>query len=172
LSNFFKFDEGDTNSENIISVDFTNFDSSIVEEVNSMFQGCTSIEEIDFDNFQTSGKIKDMSYMFYNCANLKAIDLSKLITSSVENMNYIFASCKSLRFLDISNFDLTKLTKTDEMFHDLEKLEYINIYNVKENDVFKTAISKLNGKEGLMACQKEETISEVISKCCSMLFSF
>ena len=93
--------------------------------------------------------------MFYNCANLKAIDLSKLITSSVENMNLIFANCKSLRFLDISNFDLTKLTKTDEMFYNLDKIEYINIYNVKKYENFQTAISKLNGKEGLMACQKE-----------------
>ena len=77
LSNFFRditsYNKGDPNSENIISVDFSNFDSSMVEEVNSMFYGCISIEEIDLDNFQSSGKIKDMSYMFYNCANLKAV---------------------------------------------------------------------------------------------------
>ena len=74
MSNFFRditsYNKGDPNSKNIISVDFSNFDSSMVEEVNSMFYGCTSIEEIDLDNFQSSGKIKDMSYMFYNCANL------------------------------------------------------------------------------------------------------
>ena len=62
LSNFFgyfsTFKTGDENVKNIISVDFTNFNSSKVEEVISMFEGCTSIEEINFNNFQTSGKIR------------------------------------------------------------------------------------------------------------------
>ena len=74
-------DEGDANNENILSVDFTNFDSSMVQKVNSMFYGCSSIEEIDFDNFETSGEIEDMDYMFYNCESLKVIELSELKTS-------------------------------------------------------------------------------------------
>ena len=88
LANFFSyrsnFNIGDENNKNIISVDFTNFDSSMVEEVSSMFQGCTSIEEINFNNFQTSGKIKDMSNMFYDCSSLKEIDLSRLVIPFVE----------------------------------------------------------------------------------------
>ena len=172
LSNFFgyfsAYRTGDENVKKIISVDFTNFDSSMVEEVSSMFQGCTSIEEINFNNFQTSGKIKDMSNMFYDCSSLKEIDLSKLVIPFVEKMEQIFANCNSLKFLDLSNLNLGKLNNANLMFNSLVNLEYINIYNVKSNDVFKTAISNLNGKKGLMACQKEEIISEVISKCCSL----
>ena len=172
LSNFFRdiaaYNKGDASSKNIISVDFTNFDSSKLEEANCMFYGCSSIEEINFDNFATSGKIKDMSYMFYDCTNIKAIDLSQLVSSSVENTKFMFANCKSLKFLDISNFDLATTADVDEMFNSLDKLEYINIYNAKANEPFKTALSKLNRKEGLMACQREEIISGVISKCCSL----
>ena len=172
MPNFFRdisnYNKGDPNSKNILSVDFTNFDSSNIEKVNSMFYGCTSLEEINLDNFQTSGKIEDMSYMFYGCTNLKLIDLSKLITSSVENMNLIFSGCNSLKYLDISNFDMTKLTNADEMFNGLDRLEYINIFNVKTGEEFNQAISKskLTGKEGLMACQKTKIISNVITKCC------
>ena len=172
LSNFFgyfsAYRTGDENVKKIISVDFTNFNSSKVEEVISMFEGCTSIEEINFNNFQTSGKIKDMSNMFYDCSSLKEIDLSRLVIPFVEKMEQIFANCNSLKFLDLSNLNLGKLNNANSMFNSLVNLEYINIYNVKSNDVFKTAISELNGKEGLMACQKEEIISEVISKCCSL----
>ena len=168
LSNFFKFDGGDANSKKIISVDFTNFDSSKVEEVNSMFDGCTSIEEINFNNFQTSGRIKDMSNMFHECTSLKAIDLSRLVTPIVENMDSIFANCNALTFLDISNFDLRRLKNAQDMFTGLDNLVYINIYNVKSNEAFNKAISKLNGIKNLMACQKEEIISGVINKCCSL----
>ena len=172
LSNFFSYSStfmtGDANIKNIISVDFTNFDSSKVEKVRSMFDGCTSIEEINFNNFQTSGKIKDMSYMFHKCESLKKIDLSRFVIPLVEKMDQIFAYCKSLKFLNLSNLDLKKLTNADLMFTGLDNLEYINIYNVKVNEVFKKAIANLNKKEGLMACQNEEIIREVLSKCCSL----
>ena len=172
LSNFFgyfsAYKTGDENVKNIISVDFTNFNSSKVEEVISMFEGCTSIEEINFNNFQTSGKIRNMSRIFYQCLNLKKIDLSRLVIPFVEKMDQIFAYCKSLKFLDLSNLYLERLTNADEMFYGLDNLEYINIYNVKSNKAFKTAIANLNKKEGLMACQNEEIISEVINKCCSL----
>ena len=172
LANFFSyrsnFNTGDENIKNIISVDFTNFDSSMVEEVSSMFQGCTSIEEINFNNFQTSGKIKDMSNMFHDCTSLKEIDLSRLVIPYVENMEQIFSNCKSLKFLDLSNLNLGKLTNANSMFNSLDNLKYINIYNVKANEVFKTAIAKLNKIKGLMACQNEEIISEAINKCCPL----
>ena len=64
LSNFFgyfsTYRTGDENVKKIISVDFTNFDSSMVEEVSSMFQGCTSIEEINFNSiiFKPREKLK------------------------------------------------------------------------------------------------------------------
>ena len=48
--------------------------------------------------------ITDMSYMFYNCANLQSIPL--LDTSNVTTMSYMFNECKSLKtipLLDTSN---------------------------------------------------------------------
>ena len=113
---------GDEYNKNILSVDFTNFDSSMVQKVNYLFYGCSSIEEIDFDNFVTSGNINNMNYMFYNCEKLKAIDLLELKTSSVKQMTYMFSGCSSLEFLDISNFDLTNLENANSMFDRISKL--------------------------------------------------
>ena len=161
-------DEGDANNKNILSVDFTNFDSSMVQKVNSMFYGCSSIEEIDFDNFETSGEIEDMEYMFYNCESLKVIELSELKTSSVKTMNSMFAGCSSLTYLYISIFDMTNLEKAEDMFDKLAKLEYINIYNIKTSNTFNIAISKLNEKNGLIACQKDEIITGVANTCCPL----
>lgn len=97
LSNFFAYKndtkEGDTNNEKILSVDFSNFDSSLIEDISSMFYGCSSIEEIDFTTFKTSGKISDISNTFNKCQNLKSIDLSQLNITSVTNMNNIFKNC-------------------------------------------------------------------------------
>ena len=109
-----------------------------------------------------------MSNMFHKCESLKKIDLSRFVIPLVEKMDQIFAYCKSLKFLNLSNLDLKKLTNADLMFTGLDNLEYINIYNVKANEVFKKAIAYLNKKEGLMACQNEEIIREVLSKCCSL----
>ena len=40
--------------ENIIEIDFSQFDSSIVTEMSQMFEGCSNVKKIDFTNFQTS----------------------------------------------------------------------------------------------------------------------
>ena len=45
--------EIDTNVVNIISVDLSNFNSSLITNLNNMFKGCTSITNINFSNFNT-----------------------------------------------------------------------------------------------------------------------
>ena len=45
-----------------------------LESCKNMFKGLTNIIEIDLSNFKTS-KVKDMSYMFDNCENLKQLIL-------------------------------------------------------------------------------------------------
>ena len=44
----------DQNMAYLISIDFSNFDSSLVNKTSSMFSGCRSLETIDFNNFNTS----------------------------------------------------------------------------------------------------------------------
>ena len=52
-----------------------------------MFYGCTSIQTIDFTDFDTT-IIYNMSYMFYNCERL--IEVKNLSPINVQNMSYSF----------------------------------------------------------------------------------
>ena len=44
----------DGNVKNIAYIDLSHFDSSSVEDTQYMFYGCSSLEEINFNNFKTS----------------------------------------------------------------------------------------------------------------------
>ena len=51
-------------------------------DMSYMFQGCSSLKELDISNFDTK-KIEDMSYMFSDCSE----ELKKKIKS--QNITYI-----------------------------------------------------------------------------------
>ena len=125
----------------IISIDFSNFDASLVsngakmfnqysslttvnfgnlvqsnfQDMNSMFQGCTSLEEVDLSNLNTA-LVTDMSNMFFNCEKLSSVNFGNIDTSKVENMNYMFSDCYTLEQIDISNFDTSSVIDMNSMF--------------------------------------------------------
>ena len=70
---------------NIISIDLSHFNSSLVENTEQMFINCFNLEKINFTNFNTSS-VTNMGYMFAGCSSLKFLDLSNFNTSSVTNM--------------------------------------------------------------------------------------
>lgn len=82
---------------------------------NSMFRGMRDIIEIDFSQFDSSD-VTDMQYMFTNCISLQNINLNNLNTDNVENMGYMFYNCRSLTSLNVSNFDTSKATTMEVMF--------------------------------------------------------
>ena len=76
IKNFMRFFDifEDKNMEYLLSVDLSNFDSSLITSAERLFYGCSSLELIDFSNFDTK-LITNMEGMFYNCSSLKSIDL-------------------------------------------------------------------------------------------------
>ena len=118
----------------ITEVDFTYFDSSIVNNMYNMFQHCTSLTSINFRNFDTSSVTK-MSFMFDTCIKLTSIDLSGFITSSVVDINAMFDDCWSLKQLDLSNFDTSKVTDMNYMFFNNWSLTSINLSNFNTSKV-------------------------------------
>ena len=61
--------------DNIIELDFSNFDASQVTSMRSMFFDCKNLEKINFGNINTSS-LKNMETLFYHCINLTSVDLS------------------------------------------------------------------------------------------------
>lgn len=96
-------------------IDTSNFDTSNVKSMISMFYGCKSLLELDLSNFDTSN-VSDMTYMFAGCSSLKELDLRSFDTSDVVIMHAMFDGCPSLNELDLSSFDTGKVTDMTSMF--------------------------------------------------------
>ena len=54
-----------------------------------MFTDCSSLTTIDLSNFDTSS-VTDMKSMFHGCSKLISINLSNFNTSKVTSMNDMF----------------------------------------------------------------------------------
>ena len=189
LENFFNAGY-DKNSANIISVDLTNFHSSLLYSLGGMFSGCSNLVSINLLNFDTS-KVEDMNSMFQGCSNLVSINLLNFDTSKVENMNSMFQGCSNLVSINLSNFDTSNVKKMDGMFNGCSKLGYLDISNfnfssleVGKIGVFKgadkikyiriysiqnfQAIEEEFNYDGLIVCQKDEIITnkKAVYCCC------
>ena len=144
---------------NIISIDLSNFDTSKVNNMGYMFNGCNKLKEIKGLNKINTSNVIDMGVMFQNCSNLEYLDLTyfdtskvnnmeylffscnklkkikglnKLNTSNVNNMNSMFQNCSNLEYLDLSNFDTSKVNDMGFMFsvcNNLKEIEGINKFN-------------------------------------------
>ena len=84
-------------SSNIISLDFTNFDTSNVTNMYRMFHGCKRLKEIKGINKFITNKVINMSAMFQLCGELEYLDLSNFDTSNVIDMCAIFNECNKLK---------------------------------------------------------------------------
>ena len=77
--------------DNILEIDLSNFDMSMVTNMISMFDSCPNLEYVNLTNLTTSS-VSNLDYLFYECSNLKSIDLSILDFSKVIRMPSIFLS--------------------------------------------------------------------------------
>ena len=118
------FQEIDT----VIEVDLSNFDSSGIVSMKSMFINCNHLKYINFEGFDTS-LVTNMESMFEGCASLLSLDLSSFDTTKVENMNNMFKNCYSLTSLNLTNFN-SKLKRIKEMFFGCRSLTNLFIPNI------------------------------------------
>ena len=178
LNNFFNY-EIDNNVGEIISIDFTNFDASLIKEMDSTFKGCKALKSINFSKINTSSLISmnstfsgceslesvdlpyfdtsavtDMRNLLSNCKNLKEIDLSNFETSNVVNMDNMFAGCTNIEYIDISSFNMVKIQSATDMFNGINDIKYINLENVHNSKEYISG-SPLNALNDLLVSQKE-----------------
>ena len=85
-----------SNCSNLGLVDFTNFNTTNVKQINSMFFGCQSLSSLDLSSFNTS-HVTNMSSLFYDCTNLSLLNISSF---SVVKNHYIISKYK-FSFKDI-----------------------------------------------------------------------
>ena len=100
---------------NLISIDFSNLDTSNVINMSQMFEGCTRMTALDLTHLDTQN-VTNMSHMFLACIGLTNLDLTPLDTSNVTNMDSMFGYCNGLTNLDLTTLDTQNVTRMGSMF--------------------------------------------------------
>ena len=191
LDNFFDNDE---NMNNLVSLDFSNFDSSKITSVENLFTNFKSLKYIDLSNFGESltsmkGLFKDLNLlesitlrniksskvtsiesMFENCVALESIDLSEIDTTSLTNMNNLFSGCSNLKVIDFTNLNLENIGSFSNIFNGLSNFEQIILTKTKLSDeLFSEIKNKLSDKYYYLVCSLTEIIQNGDYKCCNSL---
>ena len=97
-----------------------------IKDCSYMFNKCNNIKSIDLSSFDSSNVI-NMSYMFSECNNLNEIILNNLNTYNVTDMNHMFNKCYELKKIDFPlSFNTQNVDNMSFMFHDCEKLLELN----------------------------------------------
>ena len=120
--------------KNVLDIDLSNFDTSQVTDMGSMFSDMRSLTTLNLSNFDTS-RVTDMSSMFLNVAKPTSLDISNFDTSNVTDMSWMFAGMRNLTSLNLSNFDTSKVTNMEEMFGYMYGLTSLNITNFNTSQV-------------------------------------
>ena len=99
---------------NLSQIDVSNYNTSNVTTMGSMFDATAATELIGLENFDTSN-VTDMSGMFSG-SKIEKLDVSNFNTSKVTNMNGIFGGSEATEIIGYENFDTSKVTNMRGMF--------------------------------------------------------
>ena len=112
-----------------------------VINMRTMFQECKELEYLDLSSFVTEN-VTDMGWMFNKCQKLKEIKgINKFTTDKVTNMYAMFAKCCELEYLDLSSFNTENVTDMSFMFAECDKLKLLNLLNFSINGETKNMFS-------------------------------
>ena len=108
--------------------------TSDVQDMGWMFEGCTNLTSLDVSNFNTAN-VKYMARMFYKCSSLSSLNVSKFDTRNVTRMDEMFCYCSNLSSLDVSNFDTGNVTHMHSMFNGCSSLTSLDVSNFNTSNV-------------------------------------
>ena len=109
------------------------WDNIVINSTKGMFFNCAEITEIDMTKFDTS-LVTDMSFMFGDCRSLEYLNVSNLNTARVKTFKNMFYNCISLTSLNLESFSNPSAISLVRMFYNCKNLEYINIKNFEERE--------------------------------------
>lgn len=139
------------NCSSLTELDLSLWDTSKVENMYCMFNGCEKLSKIINIEYFKTHSCKSMVAMFRICRNIKSFKLQNNSniwnTSKVTNMNQMFLGCESLNDINISGWNTDSVTDMGDMFSRCraltdEKISHI-LSNIKFNSV--TDISNMFG---------------------------
>ncbi len=118
-----------------LDISGSNFDTSKVTNMQSMFANDNSLTNLNVSKFNTSN-VTNMWAMFNNDSSLTSLKLPNFDTDNVTNMWGMFSGDSSLTSLDISNFNTGHVINMQYMFANDNSLTSLNLSsNFYTNDV-------------------------------------
>ena len=104
----------------------SNLDMSNVTSMDSMFQNCNSLLQLDVSDWDVS-KVTLFGRAFSGCSSLKSLDVSKWNTASGTSFVYIFENCSSLQSIDVSGWDTSNANIISGVFKNCISLTEIDV---------------------------------------------
>ena len=101
-----------------------NWDMSSAVSIRDMFYGCAKIEHLDLSKWDVRN-LKDMRHTFADCFGLKSVDFTGWDTPCLENLDGTFNDCVSLQKLDMSMFTTDNVYTMCQMFEGCASLKTI-----------------------------------------------
>ena len=132
-------------TEDIDPIDFSNFNTSKVTNMQGMFSG-SFFPSIDISHFDTSN-VTDMSYMFTNLQKTTDINAPFLNVKKVNNIYQIFQGCENLQYLNLTGWELDSITSMNGLFHNLPKLTSLNLNSFTTKNVTNMSYMFANTKK-------------------------
>ena len=121
------------------SPDISNWDTSNITDMSSLFCGFNSLIPPDISKWNTKN-VTSLSHMFYKSPLTIMPDMSKWDTSNVKNMKAMFSECEYICELpNISNWNTSKVIDMSDMFKcclsleslpDISKWDTSNVKNM------------------------------------------
>ena len=119
---------------NVLEMDLSNFDTSKVTNMSSMFLGMVNLTTLNLSNFNTS-QVTNMGGMFGFMSNLTSLNLISFDTSQVTNMAAMFFNIVLLTTLDLSNFNTSQVTNMSNMFNNMASLTTLDLSSFDTSNV-------------------------------------
>ena len=99
-----------------------------------MFYNCTNLKEIDLSNLDMSNNTS-INGMFKDCANLTRIVAPSLNMPKVTTMSAAFDGCVNLSELNVSGWEIPNVTLMTGAFQNCKKLAAVDVSNWKTANV-------------------------------------
>ena len=112
---------------NLEEVDLSTFNTANVTDMNNMFAGCSGLTTLNFGSGFNTEKVTTMERMFIGCGKLTSLDLSGFNTANVTDMSEMFSDCTKLTSLDVSSFNTAKVTDMERTFRLLQHVKTLDL---------------------------------------------
>ena len=102
-----------------------------------MFYNCKNLKTIDIFGDTNNKVIKDiidMRKMFYNCISLTSINLEHFIASSNIDLSFMFYNCQNLKSVIFPNSNGFKVNNMKNMFYNCQSLISIDLQKFKRTN--------------------------------------